>query len=158
MSKIILAFFLLLAPLAHSTNSTDMQVPGNAGRPTTDTVTHAQVVQSFDRGTADCSAGASAQAVSYTSTAINLTFTAGLDFENDGYTGPLLVNIVNTGNSSLVAWAGMTDSAVAGNTPAGQVIAAGTSGQVRASCRDGIFVHLQGLTDTADCNFQVCNY
>ena len=112
---------------------------------------------SYPWGLGDCGAGASASATSLTSTPINLTFTVGMSPESiPAYYGTLSIYLVNTGDSSAVAWVNNKPGAIENGTPGGMIVKAGEGGLLYAPSRSGLTLHLQGLTTTTSVTYAIC--
>jgi hypothetical protein len=154
---VLVAALVLIAGLALA-NSSAVGAPGYSGRPQADVFTNTRLQSNFDHGWGDASLGQSVSGVaSAVSAPINISTTAGLAAGASNYTGPFGIYVVNTSLSSLVAFLSMTKTPITSSTPAGAVVAAGSSVFIEAQPRSGLTLHLQGLTSTVSANYSVWN-
>ncbi len=164
MTRLGLAFALALSigistiPTPAQANTSQLNTPAwGQGKPLANSVSKMGVQSQVEAGISDCSLGVNAPSIlSGTSTALNVTSTTGMAIAT--YTGSVRVNIVNTAVTDLVAFASMTSTSLASTVTAGVKILAGTSGNIIVANRDGITIHLVGLTATTSANTQMCNY
>lgn len=157
MRALIALFFMGLAAVL-SANSATLGPPGNKGLDINDSERKNALRQAPVYGMGDCSLGAAATVVSYTSSVVNATSTAGINWTTNKYSGILTLYVVNTGKSSLVAYGSMTATTIVSATPSGAVILAGQGTTLTCQARDGFSFHLQGLTATTTANYGVCTH
>lgn len=163
----LFAMVLALALPNLRANSTNLGAPGFSGRPAADSSLGSlggyRYQGSTTREIGDCSNGLYYSSVlSTTSTAINLTFTTGLGVKVNTYIGNFQCQVVNRGVSSLVIFASMTPTAMgyaaSVTETGGIVILAGASTNYTVQARDGITLHMLGLTATTSASISVCTY
>ena len=157
------AFGIMTAPAALHANKTTMGQPGPAGRPQSDTTSSARFEGYYDRAIEDCSNPKGVAGVlSYTSSPINITFTAGLGWvpgAASGYAGVYVLTVTNFGPTDAVLLIDQTSTAMTLTTVAGDRIPAGQSFTKNIQQTDGVTAHLFGLTQTTGTlNYTVCNY
>lgn len=170
MKKMILSVVALLGLAALATlstpatqlhaNTTKLNAPGDAGRPTNDATTSMRAELRVTRGLGDCSNTVAASPTSYTSTAVNVTYVAGLSASAaTPYPGAFAIQINNLGASNdVVAYYNLTSTAITTTTcPAGLRIKAGYSDTLWVSSRAGGTLHLQGVSGTGSVAYTICN-
>lgn len=162
-----LAAFVLIAAIslhAANTNTTNLSGPayGNNKLLYNGTATGA-ARQGFQGvlalGDGDCAPGVSGFATSASSTAVNLTSTAGLSpSATTPYAGNFVIKVTNaSASASVVFFANMTATSITSANPAGDVIKPLESRAIIVQARDGITGHFQGLTGPASYAYSICN-
>jgi hypothetical protein len=155
------AAFTAFKPATLHANSTTLSAAGPAGRPVSDSVSAVRGEVRLERGAGDASNTAVLNPVSYTSSPVNATFTAGLSpSATPAYCGAFRVLVTNWGVTDVVFYSNMTKTAIVltGNSPAGTVVKAGTSGFMDVQARDGETVHFHGLTQTGNLSYSIQSF
>lgn len=155
-----LAFALVISTLA-SANTSQMSAPlYGKGKPVYNTTTIMGVQASSVIGISDSSLGLTVVATSASSTARNLTDTAGLSPSSTTapYVGNFVVRVTNPNAScTMVFYASMTSTSITSSMPAGAVVKPLDGATIVVQSRDGITGHFQGLTGPCTVQYSVSN-